>query len=299
MSEYNGSADSKVLEQATQRLRDACGMDMPPGLVASTVNAIKDKRMPVVRRRAAGGFMLRLGSVAATILFALAGIAFLITQGGAQVALAQALDKVKDADAVEFLVGPGRGDDVAKHKKCVLQGEMLRVQHPVGIVMIADRAAKKGLYLDDANKTACRFTLHEHIATEFAIDPITQLRTVKADGAERLSKEVVDGKETEVFRIPGINLLGAVSAKGETRVWVDAATMLPVKVELRVGETSIMTLSKIKWGPKIEPSLLAQEIPKGYSEQPEDDFRKRLQPPVDANRGLTPAEALRKWQEGN
>ena len=83
--------------------------------------------------------------------------------------------------------------------------------------MIADRETKKGLYLDATNKTACRFTLHERFATEFATDPITQLRQVKADGAERLNKEVVDGKETEVFRVRGINLFGTESDKGEMR----------------------------------------------------------------------------------
>lgn len=70
--------------------------------------------------------------------------------------------------------------------------------------------------------------------------------------------------------------------------------MLPVKVELRMGDSPIMTLKEINWGPKVEPSMFALEIPQGYSEQPEGDFRKRLQPAADANQGLTPAEAFRK-----
>lgn len=80
-------------------------------------------------------------------------------------------------------------------------------------------------------------------------------------------------------------------------MWVDSTMMLPVRVELRLGETPVMTLKEIKWGPKIDPSLLAQEIPNGYSKQPEDTFRKRLQPAVDAGKRLSPTEAFRKWRE--
>lgn len=297
MSQYNGSMGSGLLDEATQRLRDARGGDMPPGLVASTVNAIRNRPMPAGRRRTAGNLALRLGSIAATILLALAGVTALMIPGGPRVALAQVLDKVKDADSVEFVLSPGRGDVAGKQQKCMLSGEKLRIQHPIGIAMIADRETKKGLYLDPANKTACRFTLHERLAMEFATDPITQLRQVKAGGAERLRKEVVDGKGAELFRVRGINLFGTESDMGEMRVWVNSTTMLPVRVELRMGATPVMTLKEIKWGSKIDPSLLAQEIPNGYSEQPEDAFRERLQPARDADKGLTPTEAFRKWRE--
>ena len=299
MSQYNGSMGSGLLDEATQLLREARGVDMPPDLVASTVGALRNRSVPVMRRRTMGSLAVRLGSIAATILLALAGATVLMTQGGARVALVQVLDKVKDANSVEFVIGPGRGDAAGKQKKCVFHGEKLRVQHPVGIVMIADRETKKGLYLDDANKTACRFTLDERLATEFATNPITQLRHVKADGAERLGKEVVDGKETDVFRVRGIDLFGTKSDKGEMRVCVDSATMLPVKVELRLGETPVMTLKEIRWDPRIDPSLLAQKIPSGYSEQPEDAFRKLLHPAADADRALTAAEAFRKWRDEN
>lgn len=299
MSQYNGSMGSRLLDEATQLLRDAPRLDIPPGLRAATVDALRNTPAPVVRRRTMGSMAVRLGSIAATILLALAGVTVLMTQGGARVALAQVLDKVKEADSVEFVIGPGRGEVAEKQNKCLFHGEKLRVQHPVGVVMIADRETMKGLYLDATNKTACRFTLHERFATEFATDPITQLRQVKADGAERLNKEVVDGKETEVFRARGINLFGTESDKGEMRVWVDSTTMLPARIELRLGETPVMTLKEIKWDPKIDPSLLAQEIPSGYSEQSEGAFRKLLQPAAKADRALTPTEAFRKWRDEN
>ena len=142
-----------------------------------------------------------------------------------RVALGQVIDKVKDANSVEFVLSHGRGEDAAKEKQCVLQREKLRVQHPNGIVMIADIKTKECLYLDAKNKTAGRFTMHERVATELATDPIEQLRQVRSDGAERLGKEVVDGTNAELFRIRGIKLFGAESDKGEMRVWVDSASM--------------------------------------------------------------------------
>lgn len=299
MSQYNGSAGSELLDEATQLLRNARGVTMPPHLVASTVGAIRSRPMPVVCRRSIGSLVVRLGSIAATIMLALAGVTVLSTQGGGRVALAAALDKLKDAESVEFVIGPGRGDAAGRQQKCLLHGERFRVQHPVGIVMIGDRQTKNGLYLDAANKTACRFTLHERLATEFATDPIMQLRQVKADGAERLSRAIADGKQTEVFRVRGINLFGTRGEKGEMRVWLDSTTMLPVRIELRMGDTSIMTLKEINWSPNFDPSLLAQEIPSGYSEQPEDEFRKLLRPARDAAEHLPPAEVFRKWRENN
>jgi outer membrane lipoprotein-sorting protein len=298
MNQFNVPMESDLLDEATELLRDTRGVDMPQGLVATTVDAITNRPAPVANRGTVGSLSLRFGSIAA-ILLTLVVITTVFTQGGARVALAQVIDKVKDADSVEFVLGPGRGDNAGNQQKCLLSGKRLRVQHPVGIVMIADRETKKGLYLDAKNKTSSRFTLHKHLATEFAADPITQLRQMKADDATRVGQEVVNGKETEVFRVRGVNLFGTKSDKGETRVWVDPTTMLPVRVELRMGESPVLTLKEIQWGSKIDPSLLVQEIPDGYSDQPEDAFRKRLQPAGDPDKRLTPTEAFRKWRGDN
>ncbi len=296
MSQHNGSMGGDLLDDATHRLRDARGSEIPPGLVGSTVDAIRSMPMPVMQRRTLGGMALRLSGIAATILLALAGVVALVMQGGANVALAQVLDRVKNADSVEFVLSPGPGQATEKEQKCVLHGEKLRVQHPIGIVMIADRKAKEGLYLDGKSKTAGRFTLHEHLATEFATDPVTQLRQVRSDSAERLGKEVIDGKDAEVFRVHGIKLFGAENDKGEMRVWVDSMSMLPLRIELRMGETPLVTLKEMKWNSAIDPSLLSMEIPDGYAEQPEEAFRKLLRPDADGDKRLTPNEAFRKWR---
>ena len=296
MSQYHGPMSNKVLEEATQRLRDSHGIEMPPALIPSTVAAIRNRPLPVARRRTGRGLALRLASLAATFLLAFAGVAAVMMHGGTRVALAQVLDKVKNSDSVEFVLVPGQEDSSSKQQKCILQGKMARAEHPTGIVMIADMETRQGLYLDPENKTAGRFTLSEHSATEFATDPIEQLRQVRTDDAERLRKEVVDDKEAEVFRVRGIRLFGTESDKGEMRVWVDTTTMLPLRIELRVGATPVVTLKEIKWNSAIDPSLLSLAIPDSFSEQPAEVFRRVLQPEPDADKALTPTEAFRKWR---
>jgi hypothetical protein len=79
---------------------------------------------------------------------------------------------------------------------------------------------KEGIFVDSQNKTAGRFRLPEQLANEFATDPITQLQQVRSDNAERLTTEVVDGKDAEVFRVRGIKLFGAETAP--SGVWLAA-----------------------------------------------------------------------------
>lgn len=105
---------------------------------------------------------------------------------------------------------------------------------------------------------------------------------MQTDDAERLRKEVVDDKEAEVFRVRRIKLFGTESDKGEMRVWVDTTTMLPLRIELRMGATPVVTLKEIKWNSAIDPSLLSLAIPDTYSEQPAEAVRRVLQPEPDA-----------------
>ncbi len=78
-----------------------------------------------------------------------------------------------EARAGGFVLFPGRG--VAdKQQECILLREKICVQHPMGIVMISNTETRQVLYLDARNKPASRFTLHKHVATELATDPITQ-----------------------------------------------------------------------------------------------------------------------------
>lgn len=298
MSNANDAVQDDLLVKATDRLRKAHGSEVPPGLVASVVDSLPPGPHAGTRRQRPARAAVRMGSLAASLV-AMVIVAALMMPGGTGVALAQILDKVKEAQSVKFVFSPGSVDDPNKELKCVLLRERLRVEHPSGIVLTSDRKTKEGLYLDAKNKTAAQFPLPEQVSLELAADPLTQLREVGGKSAERIGKEVVDGHESEVLRVPGIKLFGTESEKGEMRVWVDSSSMLPLRLELRMGQSTLMTFRKIEWNPDVDPELVSMEIPSGYREQPVEVFRKLLHPDRDRDQRLTPAEAFRKWQDGN
>jgi hypothetical protein len=171
----------------------------------------------------------------------------------------------------------------------------VRMEHSGGVVTICDTSTKKCLYLDVRNRTAGLFPLHEHVEKELGAGVVEQLRQVRPADAEPIGKELVDGKTLDLFRVRGIKLFGVDSRKGEMKIWVDPESMLPWRLEVRIGVTPVVTLCKLEWNVPIEPSLLSMEIPVEYSEQPEDVFRNRLRPQKESSQHLTPTEAFRNW----
>lgn len=294
MSQYHDALGDVLLDQATQRLRDAAPSEIPSGLVDSTIAAIQNRPAPVKRTRGLGAMGLRWSNIAALVV-AMAGTAAVVMHRSASVALAQVVDKVAAADSVRFVLIYGSAVDEAKELQCVMQGTKARVQHPQGVVMLADTDSMECLYLDTKNKAAGRFKLPERVAVELAMNPVEQLRQARSEDAKPLGNELIDGKNAALFRVSGVKLFGTESDKGEMRIWVDSASMLPLKIEIRLGETPVVTFKNLTWNSAIDPALMRMEIPDGYVEQPEDVFRKLLRPGAAEQPRLTPTEAFRKW----
>jgi len=298
MSEFHANSSDALLEKATHLLRGATLAEMPPGLVPATVEALANKASAAPPRVVPRRVVARLTGIAATLGVTVASIAILIMHGGPRVAFAQVLDNAKNADSVAFLFSQAPKQDVGQECECLAKGDKVRVKHSSGIVMVTDANTKKRLFLDATNKTAGVFTLTEHAVAEIATGMVEQLRQVRPADAERIGREVIDGKTTDVFRVAGIKLFAIDSRDGEMRIWVDADSMLPWRIELRIGTTRIATLRKLNWNVPIEPSLLSVEFPDGYAEQPEEVFQRQLRPNVEATQSLTAEEAFQKWRQG-
>jgi outer membrane lipoprotein-sorting protein len=298
MDHFNGTPSDTLLEQATNRLRETVVVEMRPDLIQATIEAIANKGTPRSQKQRRPRIAASMAALATMFVLMATGVALFVTQGAAQVVFAQVLDNAKNADSVVFWLSQGIAQGAGKEYKCFAQGEEVRVEHPSGIVIITDTRAKKRLYLDAKNETAGLFAVHEHAVGELATGMVEQLRHVRPADAKPIGKEVIDGKTTEVFRVPGIKLFGIDSDKGEMRIWVDPTSMLPWRLELRIGAMPFVTLRKLEWNLPIEASLLSMDIPNGYTLQPEDVFRKALQPDADTpRRRLTPNEAFRQWIE--
>lgn len=295
MTQDNHNSMDHLLDLATQRVRHVHDLEIPPGLVESTVEAIRQQAIRTSRFSGHASRTLRWSGVAAALLIVLAGAITFFTYTGDSVAFAQAIERAKRAESVEFVLIQGREEDATAERRCLVQGDMMRVQHPQGIVTLIDTKAGQRLYLDAKNKTAGRFTLPKQIVAELAVNPIEQLQQVRSAGAEPLGKEDLEGRNVAVFRVAGIKLFGTHSEQGEMRIWVDSATMLPARIELRRGVTTILIFKNMKWNQAIDPAQLKLEVPEGYTEQSEETFQKRLRPDKNGTTPLTPAEAFRKW----
>jgi len=104
-----------------------------------------------------------------------------------------------------------------------------------------------------------------------------------------------------VFRVRGNGLFGFDSTDSgelETKLWIDRETMLPWRIQLRVGNTPFVTLHKLSWNVPIGPRLLLVDIPESYSERDEEFFEERLRPKRAQRTTLTPTEAFQKWISG-
>ena len=291
MNQPHNTTPDTLLDQATARLRNAATAELSCGLLSATVEAVSDNVTLSRRVPNTGTMVTRASALVATIAIAVTAFVALVFPGPVHVAFAQVLDNTRKADSVAFTLIEGSGNE----HKCVVEGTKYRVEHSSGIVIVGDRESRKRLLYDPDNKTAGVFDLKEHAAVELGPGMVEQLRQVRPDDAEPIGKETIDGKTVDLFRVNGIKLFGVDSSKGAMKIWVDAKSMLPWRIELLVGKSSVVTLHELKWNAPVEPSSLQMQIPDSYAEQPVDAFEKRLRPDRETTRQLTPTEAFRKW----
>ena len=295
MSQIQKLTPEELLDQATCRLRDRPVADLPPGLLSATAEAIPrgvtltarvPGRQPRVARRAV---------LVAAAAIAIVAVVTIVFPGAAQVAFAQVLENVKIAESMSFTLVEGS----TRQHKCIAAGTKYRLEHSSGVVIVGDRDSKKRLLIDADSKVAGLFDMSERDAEELGAGIVEQLRQVRPDDATPVGKATIAGKSVDVFRVDAIKLFGVDSSqrnKGAMKIFVQPESMLPLRIELLVGETAIVTLRDMKWNTAVEPSTLQLQIPDGYSEQASVEFfEKQLRPKDESFRALTPTEAFRKW----
>lgn len=297
MNQTQNMTPHTLLDQATQRLRDAAVAELPCGLLASTAEAVALKVTLPRRTTDARAMAAKAVALVATIAMMVTGFFAFVWSGPAQVAFAQVLNNAKNADSVVFTLIEG-----GKKHKCMAQGTKCRVEHSSGIVVVSDSKTRKRMLFDPAKKTAGVFDLPEHTVAELGQSLVEQLRQVRPDDAKPMGMDTIDGKTVDLFRVKGIKLFGIDSrdsGKGEMKIWVDPKSMLPWRIELLLGTSLIVTLHEMNWNVPIEPSSLQIQVPEGYVQQPADVFEKRLNPDRATKSSKTPNEAFREWAGQN
>ena len=107
---------------------------------------------------------------------------------------------------------------------------------------------------------------------------VDELRGLSAKEASKVSTEVVDGKPLDVFRLKKFKFFGMDNTKsndddGLLSVWVDPATKLPVKVEVRFAGVpnqpwSEITMKDFSWKVDLPAGFFDTTPPAGYKELP-------------------------------
>jgi hypothetical protein len=300
MSERNEQPRADVLDLAVAGLRDVPVPDgPPPGLVASTVEALRAAGHPPAviradeRRRKMFLFMRFSGAgVAAALLVVVAGW-LLLTDRTASPAFADVVKQVKDAHSVTFVTqmptvvqGSSRG---LLRQKFYVQGDAFRMElpsaqeglpvpadaPPVLLAIVANSKHKKALQLDFVKKEARFLEVGDKQWQDMMqgmANPIEKLRQLKNEDAERVGEEVLDGRKTQVFRVKrGDLLLGLRVAAGESaKLWVDPETSLPVRIA--VGDPSskdkpFLVFDQFTWNEALAPGLFALEVPQGWTQR--------------------------------
>lgn len=106
-------------------------------------------------------------------------------------------------------------------------------------------------------------------------ETIAEARSGKDGNVERLGVETIDGRRAEAFRLRFQN--AEKKTIGETKIWADPKTSLPVRVERSSrGEREFhMVMTDFQVGVDLDPALFSVKVPEGYTvQQTQLDFSK-------------------------
>jgi len=272
MSDRQDRHELDVLDRATTALQDAqIPEGPPPRLVASTVEALQASDTPPVilrfqERHKRMFRILRYSGAAAAILLAVLAGAFWLLDRSAPFSFAQVVENVKKAKTVSFVVKQKFGDQPELEIKMSLQGSLLRYDLQGMLTILYDTNARTGLQLDVHRKIATTIDLEGTELQRFK-EPIKRLRNLKddiKDHVEQLGDETLDGQKCHVYQVKGhLAKAAAILVPDQFKLWVDAKTALPVKIESKDEHISLI-FEQFKWDEPLKEELFSLKVPAGY-----------------------------------
>jgi outer membrane lipoprotein-sorting protein len=294
MTDRNEHQPVDVLDRATGALRDTFIPDGPsPQLAASTVEALQSASIPpdvvrlMERKRKMFRFMRLSGAAAAVVLVAIFAAWLLLMDRTAVFAFADVVEKVKNAKSVTFVLKSEIGSQPAMLQNFYIQGTAYRMEipskeqafpvppdaPPVLMALIADAKQKQTLRLDYVRKTAQKLPVDDKQWEEMAkADVIEQFRHLTDKDAERIGEEQLNSRKTSVYRLKKVDFFGekgVVEEGGSAKVWIDAESQLPVRMELvNVSadrkHKATMLFEQFTWNQPLDMELFRLEVPKGF-----------------------------------
>ena len=216
----NATLAEPIPEDAIERVKARAKQLAQPTKTTFAPTIPADSQAWRVSRRVRWGV-----SVAAATMLLIAGTTLLIDRS-ANKAFAQVVEKMKAVNSVRLKMFTRFGKQPEVEGQMLFDGNHMRVEHHQGLlIQVADFDQKKLLVLDTKRKLAQSLELDANVAKELINNPIDQLRRAKSDDAVPLGEELLNGRRTQLYRLPKVDLLG-IRGSGETLVWVPGPGLL-------------------------------------------------------------------------
>jgi len=201
---------------------------------------------------------------AAIVVTVLIGLQFI---GGSSVTFAEAVKSLEpilkaNAAALDILVGPEDPNAPVIHD--MVMGSRIRrtMSNIPGNVSIIDLESKRILNLTEEKKEAIYIDLKGLPAIpnylESLKNTIVQLQDSPHFEVEDLGVREIDGHEAVGFL--------AKHPRIEIKVWADARTGLPVRIESKEGQMNVICRN-LQFDMKMDEALFSMEVPEGYKLQ--------------------------------
>jgi len=267
-----------LVDQAAAALRN---LQVPEGpsvtLLAATLAKVQKLDTQFVQKRRN---MKRIWTLAASIVLLL-GLSilsiWLFTGNGGNMAFADVINQVKLVRSAEFrmtgtIVFPDQRTQ--KYVMHVIMADPARVRIEyiegdvmVGTISVYDYHTHKNLTLMPAQKTAMAQDLElgpKKSKQLEQINIIDEMRTWNSDASKPVGKRQIHGRPASGFRTsqPGF---------GESTVWADDQTRLPVEIEGKMQADGLPKVTVVYtdflWDQQIDETLLSTTPPVGYEVQ--------------------------------
>lgn len=262
------------LTRATFELRGAVIPAGPaPDLVAATLIALQANRamqqpeadIRNVARRNLIGRLSRICGVAALLMLLMFGL-YLLQGERRGAAFAAVLQKIEQADSVSLHQRQKLGSQTEITVSVLMQGDAVRLEFPDSQVIVYDLEKKAGV---DATPFGRQIDFHQFELSDDIVGKIPNLlqalRTSRNHQAERLGAETIGGRRQEIFRLKQFHPLVSVGGQ-DLKLWADADTGLPSKIEVRWFDPgsqieSYIVMEDFQWNAPLAPDLFDIQRP--------------------------------------
>ena len=182
---------------------------------------------------------------------------------------AENAEKAKSMRAAVAL-DPGAGPKL-EMKLFQQDGRMRAEVATPGLVVIADRASKRGLVLFPEAKTGLRVDLESNAllgkVTADVAGAMNSVRQLKEEKVTALPDEALDGRKLKVYELKGVRQKD-LPGEADIKVWIDPDALLPVRTQIRQqqgGQTVSIVMNVLAWNEDLDPTLFDQTPPEGYT----------------------------------